>query len=159
MNATILTAGGPAAGLTRPSAQRARPVNGQPNRAEPREPRSGALDRPVARSYPDRVPSTPTPMSPEPGCVIHARISEKDSDTGQPVAIERHPGNSADPATCCCRRDPRAVRDQERVPVGDRGMTTQTRSTGSPTAIGYITALRAPQTAKLRVGPDSRFDL
>ena len=37
---------------------------GQPDRAEQREPRSGALDRPAARSYPDHVPSLPTPDEP-----------------------------------------------------------------------------------------------
>ena len=78
--ADVLAAGSPAAGLTRPSAQRDRTVKGQPDRAEHREPRSGALDRPAARSYPAPVPSPPTHMSPEPGCVIHAQISDKDSD-------------------------------------------------------------------------------
>ena len=83
MTTAMNTAGSPAAALTRSSAQRGRSVNGQPDRAEHREPRSGALDRPAARSYPDHVPSLPTPMSPEPGCVIHAQISEKDSDLHQ----------------------------------------------------------------------------
>ena len=82
-------AGSPAAGLTRPTAQRGRAVNEQPDRAEHREPRSGALDRPAARSYPAPVLSPPTHMSPEPGCVIHAQISDKDSDARQ--AITRIP--------------------------------------------------------------------
>src|SRR3954470_18406781 len=82
MTATISASGSPAAGLTRPPAQRGSSVNGQPDRAEQREPHSGALDRAAARSYPDHVPSTSTHMSPEPGCVIHAQISEKDSDAG-----------------------------------------------------------------------------
>ena len=90
MSATMIASGSPAAGLTRSSAQRGRTVNGQPDRAEHREPRSGALDRPPARSYPAPVPSTPTHMSPEPGCVIHAQISEKDSDTGQ-ILVSRAP--------------------------------------------------------------------
>jgi len=80
MTAITIPSGSPAAGLTRPPAQRGRAVNAQSDRAEHREPRSGALDRPAARSYPAAVPSTPTHMSPEPGCVIHAQISEKDSD-------------------------------------------------------------------------------
>src|SRR3954454_8610150 len=80
MTAIKIPSGSPAAGLTRPPAQRGRAVNAQSDRAEHREPRSGALDRPAARSYPAAVPSTPTHMSPEPGCVIHAQISEKDSD-------------------------------------------------------------------------------
>jgi hypothetical protein len=80
MTATTITCGSPAAGLTRPPAQRGRAVNGQPDRAEHREPHGGALDRPATPSYPDPVPSTPTHMSPESGCVIHAQISEKDSD-------------------------------------------------------------------------------
>ncbi|HYZ61994.1 MAG TPA: hypothetical protein VE650_06025 [Acetobacteraceae bacterium] len=83
MTTTMIAPGSPAAGSTRPPAQRDRAVNGQPDRTEQPEPRSGALDRPAARSYPEHVPSTPTHMSPEPGCVIHAQISEKDSDTGQ----------------------------------------------------------------------------
>ena len=82
MSATMIASGSPAAGLTRSSAQRGRTVNGQPDRAEHREPRSGALDRPPARSYPAPVPSTPTHMSPEPGCVIHAQISEKRGSLG-----------------------------------------------------------------------------
>ena len=90
MTATMISSRSPAAGLTRPPAQPGRPVTGQPDRAEHREPRSGALDRPAARSYPARtharVPSIPTPMSPEPGCVIHAQISEKDSDAGHSAA-------------------------------------------------------------------------
>src|SRR3954454_7095249 len=83
MTAIKIPSGSPAAGLTRPPAQRGRAVNAQSDRAEHREPRSGALDRPAARSYPAAVPSTPTHMSPEPGCVIHAQISEKDSDARQ----------------------------------------------------------------------------
>jgi hypothetical protein len=92
MTAMIFTSGSPAAGVTRPSAARDRAVKRQADRAEHREPRSGALDRPGARSYPDHVPSLPTHMSPEPGCVIHAQISEKDSDTGQSRADDRPAG-------------------------------------------------------------------
>ena len=79
-----------------PSISAAQPdCPGQPHRAEPSEPQSGALDRPAKRSYPTAgqvqptdVLSTPTPMTdPETGCVEHARISEKDSDT--PHAMDR----------------------------------------------------------------------
>ena len=70
---------------------------GQPDRAEPSEPRSGALDRPAKRSYPTDWQRTsvwptinPNPMTdPETGCVEHARNSEKDSDTPQPVFFQR----------------------------------------------------------------------
>ena len=62
---------------------------GQPDRAEPREPRSGALDRPAKRSYAvAHAPRTayhpdPTAMThtTETGCVKHAQISEISSDT------------------------------------------------------------------------------
>src|SRR4051794_26167698 len=80
MTAITIPSGSPAAGLTRPPAQRGRAVNAQSDRAEHREPRSGALDRPAARSYPAPVPSHQPHMSPEPGCVIHTQISDKDSD-------------------------------------------------------------------------------
>jgi len=95
MTAITIPSGSPAAGLTRPPAQRGRAVNAQSDRAEHRESRSGALDRPAARSYPAAVPSTPTHMSPEPGCVIHAQISEKDSDARQGQSQGRPPNSRA----------------------------------------------------------------
>ena len=63
---------------------------GQPDRAERSEPRSGALDGPATRSYPSRHGSRTInhnhanrPVTnPETGCVKHAPISAKDSDTG-----------------------------------------------------------------------------
>jgi hypothetical protein len=76
---------------------------------------------------------------------------------GRPVAIEVHPGNSGDPATVAVAaaaiRERFAIKDA--VLVGDRGMITQTQIDRlGDRQIGYITALRAPQIANLRVGPD-----
>jgi hypothetical protein len=75
--------------LTRPISAAKPGCQGQPDRAEPSEPRSGALDRPAQRSYavahapqltyhPHRTPMT---HSPETGRVNNAQISEIESDT------------------------------------------------------------------------------
>jgi hypothetical protein len=81
---------------------------------------------------------------------------------GRPVAIEVHPGNSGDPATVAAAA--RAVSERfgirDAVMVGDRGMLTQTQiKTLSEHRIGFITALRAPQIAKLVAGPDFPLSL
>jgi IS5 family transposase len=74
---------------------------------------------------------------------------------GRPVSIAVHAGNSNDASTL-----PDAVtRVRERfgvkdlVIVGDRGMITQARATELKQAgVGFVTALTAPQIAKMRVG-------
>jgi hypothetical protein len=81
---------------------------------------------------------------------------------GRPVAIEVHPGNSGDPATVAAAAH--AVSERfgiaRAVLVGDRGMLTQTQiQTLGKRGIGFITALRAPQIAKLRAGPDFPLSL
>jgi hypothetical protein len=76
---------------------------------------------------------------------------------GRPVAIELHPGNTGDPATVPAAAA--AVADRfgirRAVIVGDRGMLTDTQIAHlTDRQIGYISALRAPQIAKLTVAPD-----
>jgi Transposase DDE domain len=76
---------------------------------------------------------------------------------GRPVAIEVHPGNSGDPATVPAAAE--AVADrfgiERAVLVGDRGMLTDTQiRLLRERQIGFISALRAPQLAKLTAGPD-----
>jgi hypothetical protein len=73
------------------------------------------------------------------------------------VAIELHPGNTGDPATVPAAAA--AVADRfgirRAVIVGDRGMLTDTQIAHlTDRQIGYISALRAPQIAKLTVAPD-----
>jgi hypothetical protein len=76
---------------------------------------------------------------------------------GRPVAIELHPGNSGDPATVPAAAA--AVADrfgiERAVIVGDRGMLTDTQIRYlADRRLGFISALRAPQIAKLTVAPD-----
>ena len=76
---------------------------------------------------------------------------------GRPVAVRVFPGNTADPtaftAIVTAMKDTFALQDL--VLVGDRGMITTARITAlrelgeSGTDFGWITALRAPQIAKL----------
>ena len=76
---------------------------------------------------------------------------------GRPVAVRVFPGNTADPTAfteiVTAMKDTFALADL--VLVGDRGMITTARITAlrelgdSGTAFGWITALRAPQIAKL----------
>jgi hypothetical protein len=76
---------------------------------------------------------------------------------GQPVAVRVFPGNTADPTAftkiVTAMKDTFALQDL--VLVGDRGMITTARITAlrelgeSGTDFGWITALRAPQIAKL----------
>ena len=90
MTAAVLAGRSPARLTSRISAA-APGCQEQPDRAEHREPQSGALDRPATRSYAvaDRHPPTyhhqHTAMTanPETGCVKHAQISDIQSDTGQ----------------------------------------------------------------------------
>jgi DDE family transposase len=81
---------------------------------------------------------------------------------GRPVAIELHPGNRGDPATVPAAA--RAVADrfgiERAVLVGDRGMLTDTGIDRlRERQIGFISALRAPQIAKLTAGPDFPLSL
>jgi hypothetical protein len=81
---------------------------------------------------------------------------------GRPVAIELHPGNRADPATVPAAAQAVAERFgiERAVLVGDRGMLTDTQiSRLRERQIGYISALRAPQIAKLTAGPDFPLSL
>jgi Transposase DDE domain len=76
---------------------------------------------------------------------------------GRPVAVRVFPGNTADPTAfteiVTAMKDTFALQDL--VLVGDRGMITTARITAlrelgeSGTDFGWITALRAPQIAKL----------
>src|SRR5512144_898541 len=81
---------------------------------------------------------------------------------GRPVAIELHPGNSADPATVPAAAGAVAERFgiARAVIVGDRGMLTDTQiSHLKERELGFVSALRAPQIAKLRAGPDFPLSL
>ena len=76
---------------------------------------------------------------------------------GRPVAIELHAGNTADPATVPAAAAAVAERFgiERAVLVGDRGMLTDTQiSRLAERQIGFVSALRAPQIAKLRAGPE-----
>jgi hypothetical protein len=76
---------------------------------------------------------------------------------GRPVAIELHAGNTGDPSTVPAAAA--AVADrfgiQRAVIVGDRGMLTDTQIRHlADRQIGFISALRAPQIAKLTAAPE-----
>jgi hypothetical protein len=76
---------------------------------------------------------------------------------GRPVAIELHAGNTGDPATvpACAAAVADRFAIERAVIVGDRGMLTDTQIRHlKDRQIGFISALRAPQIAKLSVGPD-----
>src|SRR5215211_6779971 len=82
VTATITAPGSPAAGLTRSSAQRDRALQGSPTGPSAASRKAVPLTaRPREATQTPYHPYQP-PMSPETGCVIHAQISEKDSDTG-----------------------------------------------------------------------------
>src|SRR5512144_193969 len=75
---------------------------------------------------------------------------------GRPVAIELHAGNTADPATVPAAAG--AVADrfgiERAVIVGDRGMLTDTQIAHlRERRLGFVSALRAPQIAKLTAAP------
>jgi hypothetical protein len=75
---------------------------------------------------------------------------------GRPVAIELHAGNTGDPATVPAAAAAVAERFgiQRAVIVGDRGMLTDTQIAHLvERRLGFISALRAPQIAKLTVAP------
>jgi Transposase DDE domain len=81
---------------------------------------------------------------------------------GRPVAIEVHPGNSGDPATVPAAAAAVAERFgiDRAVLVGDRGMLTDTQiGRLRERQIGFISALRAPQIAKLHAGPEFPLSL
>ena len=76
---------------------------------------------------------------------------------GRPVAIELHPGNTGDPTTVPAAAA--AVADRfgitRAVIVGDRGMLTDAQIRHlADRRLGFISALRAPQIAKLTVAAD-----
>jgi hypothetical protein len=76
---------------------------------------------------------------------------------GRPVAIELHPGNTGDPATVPAAAAAVAERFaiKRAVIVGDRGMLTDTQIRDlTDRRLGFISALRAPQIAKLTVAPE-----
>lgn len=74
------TAGSPAARLTDAISAARTACPGQPDRAEQREPRSGALDKPPQRSYPYHHQPTARPIR----CgLIDRRICGVSSDTRQ----------------------------------------------------------------------------
>ena len=75
---------------------------------------------------------------------------------GRPVAIELHRGNTADPRTVPAAAAAVAERFGlgRAVIVGDRGMLTDTQIAHLvERRLGFISALRAPQIAKLTVAP------
>ena len=81
---------------------------------------------------------------------------------GQPVSIEVHAGNTADPTTL----SPAVQRLKDRfaieqlVFVGDRGMITEARvKVLKEQGVGFITALRAPQIQALTLAPDYQLSL
>jgi len=82
MTATTNAPGSPAAGLTRSSAQRGRAVQGSPTGPSSASRAAVPLTARPREATPTTYHPYQPPMSPEPGCVIHAQISEKDSDTG-----------------------------------------------------------------------------
>jgi hypothetical protein len=82
--------------------------------------------------------------------------------SGQPVSIEAHKGNSADPATLASAVD--RVRERFSIEhvvfVGDRGMITEARTQElKKQGLGFITALRAPQIQALTLAPDFQLSL
>ena len=77
-----LSAGRSPARLTSPISEAQPGSQGQPDRAEQRSPRSGALDSPAKRSYPYQ----PTPAATAADCgLIPPAICGVKSDTRQPV--------------------------------------------------------------------------
>ena len=82
MTATTNAPGSPAAGLTRSSAQPGRAVQGSPTGPSSASRAAVPLTARPREATPTTYHPYQPPMSPEPGCVIHAQISEKDSDTG-----------------------------------------------------------------------------
>jgi hypothetical protein len=84
------------------------------------------------------------------------------SPEGQPVSIEVHKGNTADPSTLA----PAVQRVKDRfgidrvVFVGDRGMITEARTKAlREQGVGFITSLRAPQIQALTVAPNFQLSL
>ncbi len=81
-------AGSPAARLTDTISAARTASQGQPDRAEHREPRSGALDRPPQRSYPYQHQPTARPAR----CgLIDRRICGVSSDTRHLAAVRTLP--------------------------------------------------------------------
>lgn len=81
---------------------------------------------------------------------------------GRPVAIALHPGNSGDPATVPAAAAAVAERFGigRAVLVGDRGMLTGTQIRHlKEREIGFVSALRAPQIAKLTAAPEFPLSL
>jgi hypothetical protein len=92
--------------------------------------------------------------------IVYGLLTSKD---GIPVAIEVFKGNTGDPATVAAQVD--KVKDRfaitKVVLVGDRGMLTaaRLREDIAPAHLDWITALRAPQVARLVRGGDLQLTL
>ena len=81
---------------------------------------------------------------------------------GQPVSIEVHEGNTADPATLApaVERVKNTFGIEHVVFVGDRGMITEARVKAlKEIDVGLITSLRAPQIQKLTLAPSFQLAL
>ena len=81
---------------------------------------------------------------------------------GQPISIEVHAGNTGDPTTLgpAVERVKESFGIEHVVFVGDRGMITDARvKVLKEQAVGFITALRAPQIQKLTVAADFQLSL
>jgi transposase len=82
--------------------------------------------------------------------------------SGQPVSIEVHKGNAADPSTLQSAVD-RVKEDfaiERVVFVGDRGMITEARVKAlKEQGVGFITALRAPQIQALTIAANFQLSL
>ena len=92
--------------------------------------------------------------------IVYGLLTSKD---GIPVAIEVFKGNTGDPATVAAQVG--KVKDRfaitKVVLVGDRGMLTaaRLREDVAPAHLDWITALRAPQVARLVRGGDLQLTL
>ncbi len=81
---------------------------------------------------------------------------------GQPISIEAHKGNTGDPTTLgpAVERVKNTFGIEHVVFVGDRGMLTDARvKILKQQGVGFITALRAPQIAKLTVAHGFQLSL
>jgi DDE family transposase len=92
--------------------------------------------------------------------IVYGLLTSKD---GIPVAIEVFNGNTGDPKTVASQVD--KIKDRFAISrvvlVGDRGMLTaaRLREDVAPAQLDWITALRAPQVAKLVRGGDLQLTL
>lgn len=93
-------------------------------------------------------------------CIVHGLMTD---DQGRPVAIEAHPGNTADPATVPSQAEKLRGRFGLRhvVLVGDRGMLTQAQieKLREHPELGWISALRSTDIRKLVEGEALQLSL